>query len=174
MELILIRHGEPDYSHISKNENTQIPTMAHLSEIGKLQAENIYKNNIDLLNNSQIIISSPFNRALETAKILNKNLNLPLFIENDMHEWLPDREFKYNIDKIHDFYKDYKIKNGIRISNEPWEEDLEVKKRVLNCLSKYSYYEKIIIVAHSRLFKIVFNIKECNFCSVNKINFDYK
>ena len=171
MELILIRHGEPDYSNINKNENTIVPTRAHLSKRGEMQAKNIFQNNSNLLDKSQIIISSPFNRALETAEILNKDLNLPLFIEDDFHEWLPDREFKYEINMIHKFYKDYKDKCGIRVDDEPWEEDSEVKKRVLECLNKYSNYGKIIIVAHSRLFKIVFDVKKCDFCSVNYINF---
>lgn len=172
MHLILVRHSEPNYSDISKYENSYIPTKAHLSITGANFAYDKFNKNKNILNKGQIILASPFNRALETALILETIINKPLYIEDNLHEWLPDREFKYNISNLYNFYRDYKVKNGIRINNEPWEANEEVIQRFFKCIEKYKEFDTIIIVAHSRLFKILFNLSECDYCSINEIELE--
>lgn len=169
MELTLIRHSIPDYTKLSENDSTYLPTKAHLSEEGILLAENNFKN-IDFSEN-EIILCSPFQRALDTSSVLTKFIDIPIFIEEDLHEWLPDKNFEYKIKDIKPLYKDYVSNNGIGIDTI-WETDLEVKNRVYNVLNKYNNYEKVIIVAHSRLFKICFGLNKCDFASISKIHWE--
>lgn len=49
----------------------------------------------DILKNSEIIISSPYIRALQTAAIISKETKIPLTVEIDLREWQPDKIFQY-------------------------------------------------------------------------------
>ncbi|MDL4840495.1 histidine phosphatase family protein [Aquibacillus rhizosphaerae] len=71
--ICLIRHGETEWNHLGKIQGkTDIP----LNETGKKQA----KACRDHLEGSDwdLIISSPLQRAKQTAEIINEKLNLPL------------------------------------------------------------------------------------------------
>ena len=73
MKIVFIRHGEPDFSEVdSRGFIGQGRDFAPLTKNGINQAEKVSKN--PLLNNAQIIISSPYTRALQTAAIISKNL----------------------------------------------------------------------------------------------------
>ena len=72
MRLIIVRHGEPDYTHDC------------LTEIGHRQA----KDTAERLKNEGIeaIYSSPFGRAKQTAQYTADKLGLPVQILDFMHE----------------------------------------------------------------------------------------
>ncbi len=77
MRLIFVRHGAPDYVHDC------------LTDIGKEQAE---AASVRLAREPAAqIFSSPFGRALETAKPTAEKLGLPIRILDFMHEvdWKP-------------------------------------------------------------------------------------
>ncbi|MFX3673585.1 MAG: histidine phosphatase family protein [Paenisporosarcina sp.] len=71
--ICLVRHGETDWNLLGKLQGrTDIP----LNETGILQAEECS----EFLKSSKldVIITSPLNRAKQTAEILKKNFNVPL------------------------------------------------------------------------------------------------
>ncbi len=83
----LVRHGEPDYTVVDKNKlNKPQYNSAPLTADGIWQAERVAE---DLrLKNADLIVSSPYTRALQTAALMNNALQLPLRVEYDLHEWL--------------------------------------------------------------------------------------
>ena len=93
MKIIFIRHGEPDKSLVDERGFIgQGRDMAPLSELGILQAEQISKD--IQLNKCQLIVSSPYTRALQTAAIISKNIGLDIKVEVDLHEFIPDKSFQ--------------------------------------------------------------------------------
>ena len=73
MNLYVIRHGNTDWNLESRMQGQ---TNIKLNEIGIEQANKVRKiieeKNIDL------IISSPLDRAKQTAEIINQNMNKPI------------------------------------------------------------------------------------------------
>lgn len=66
--------------------------MAPLTELGIKQAEEVSLS--PLLEGCQVIVSSPYTRALQTAAIISKNTGLDIKVEVDIHEFIPDKTFQ--------------------------------------------------------------------------------
>ncbi len=85
----LIRHGETDWSlndmYQLKGEYRDLPS---LTPIGIKQTVDLSKD--IRLEKAEFILSSPYTRALQTAAILSKNINLDITVEYDLREWQPD------------------------------------------------------------------------------------
>lgn len=76
----LVRHGEPDYEAIANIGFYGFGrSFAPLSERGIKQVE-IAANNNRLLT-ADIIVSSPYTRALQTAAIISRKINKEIIIE---------------------------------------------------------------------------------------------
>ncbi len=90
----LIRHGRPDYSgmlgHGFKGFGRDF---APLSDEGIRQ---VLETSLDKrLRGADIIVSSPYTRALQTAQIISKNTGIDVAVEVDLHEWIPDLTNRY-------------------------------------------------------------------------------
>ena len=71
MKIVFIRHGEPDKAEVDKRGFIgQGRDLAPLTELGIRQAEEVSAN--PLLNGGQVIVASPYTRALQTAAIISK------------------------------------------------------------------------------------------------------
>ena len=89
---IFIRHGEPRYDEvIARGYKNQGYDLGKLTDRGVSQAEAVAKESI--LTGAQLIIASPYTRALQTAAIISRITQIPLVVENDLHEWMPDTSF---------------------------------------------------------------------------------
>lgn len=94
MKVIFIRHGEPNYLPCDERGFIgQGRDLAPLTDEGIQQAENVAKNSI--LSGSEIIVSSPYTRALQTAAIISRNTGLEIKVKVDLHEWRPDKSYMY-------------------------------------------------------------------------------
>lgn len=84
MEVLLIRHGQTEWNVLKK---VQGKADVELNEKGIEQATSIKT----YLNNQRIdlILCSPLTRAIQTAKIINKERNIPILID----ERLSERDF---------------------------------------------------------------------------------
>lgn len=49
---------------------------------------------ITLIDGCSVIVSSPYTRCLQTAAIVSRIRNIPLKVEVDLHEWIPDLLFQ--------------------------------------------------------------------------------
>ena len=80
MKIVFIRHGEPDKTEVDRRGFIgQGRDMAPLTEFGIKEAEGVSLS--PLLEGSQVIVSSPYTRALQTAAIISKNTGLDIKVE---------------------------------------------------------------------------------------------
>ena len=174
MKIILMRHSEPDYSDaFERNYVGQGIDLGQLTENGIQIAE---KASLDSrLDNAELIVSSPYTRALQTAAIVSKNRKLDIKVEIDLHEWIPDYSFKYtSFDECQKAIDLLKENNGLRPDNSPinYETIDELFTRAKNALLKYTDYNKIIVVAHGMVISRFIPPEEIPYCGMYEIDFD--
>lgn len=145
---ILIRHGEPRYDEVlERGYFGQGYDLGKLTEKGVMQAEARAKD-ADF-KDAELIISSPYTRALQTAAIISRVTQIPLVVENDLHEWMPDTTFKFELDASFAF-DEYMKHQGMRRDDTvyQWEAYDVLKTRVFKALEPYKSYKKVIVVCH--------------------------
>jgi broad specificity phosphatase PhoE len=174
MKLILIRHGEPDYSLVTERGfKGHGMDLASLTPEGIEQAKAVAKD--ERLKGASLIVASPYTRALQTAAIISKETQLDISIELDIHEWLPDLTYNYDNDDIVKLAaKECTACRGDYTDAEPrsWEKLSTVASRAFKSLEKYLHYDKIIVVAHGvvmRQFKFQASIP---YCGILEVDFD--
>lgn len=154
-EFYLIRHGKPDYSPCEERRYIgHGMDLAPLSEKGISQA---LKTAADpRLKDADIIVSSPYTRALQTAAIISKKTGIDIAVEMDLHEWMPDLTFKFsNADECFELTDDFKLHKGIYPEGETrrWESLSSLRKRVKSVTDKYAHYDKVIMVCHEMVMR---------------------
>lgn len=177
-KLILIRHGEPDYNMvIQRNFKGHGMDLGQLTPQGIEQAKAVSKD--ERLKGAELIVSSPYTRALQTAAIISKETKLDINIEVDIHEWMPDLTFNYSSDEFTRIaarectaYKGTYTDNDIR----GWEKLETLANRAFRCLEKYLCYDKIIVVTHGILMRQFEFQPKIPYCGIAEVNFykDYK
>lgn len=144
---ILIRHGEPRYDEMHEKGIYGLAyNFGKLTENGLEQAK---KRALDPeLKDAEIIVSSPFTRSLQTAANLAAHLGLDVYVEHDLHEWLPEKDITKSVDGAKAF-ETYMHERGKKAPHTfEYETYDEVKKRVELSLLKYTKYKKVIVVSH--------------------------
>ncbi len=90
----LLRHGEADYGLIRDRKwPGATADLAPLTALGIRQAAQAARQ-LAALGATQIV-SSPMTRALQTAAIVASSLGIPVEVEFDLREWLPDDTFSW-------------------------------------------------------------------------------
>lgn len=143
---ILLRHGEPNFDPIrARNLKGWSADIAPLTSHGEHQIRDI-ANQVKKAG-PQVIISSPMTRALQSAAIVTRLLNIPLKVEFDLHEWIPDLTFEWQtIDQVMHAYS--ALISGRHY--EPPSESLEsVRERTLRTLRGYLEYQTVLVVCHN-------------------------
>ena len=83
MKLYLIRHGETDWNLMSKRGVKGLAaSLAPLTPLGRIQIDTIA--NDYRLQEADAILCSSFTRALESAALLSRKINKPLYVEYDL------------------------------------------------------------------------------------------
>lgn len=168
-EFYFIRHGAADFSEMGrkfyKNEGS---FMCTLSEKGIEQAKTAAKD--ERLKGADLILTSPFGRALHTAAILSKELGADIKVETDLHEWFADVwEYSYLDDETacrnYGEFKDNKGKYP-EGGDKQWESADMIRERVIKVLDKYREYKKIIVVCHGILMEYFLNIPHPSNCEI--------
>ncbi len=174
MKIVFIRHGEPDKEEVDKRGFIgQGRDFAPLTDLGIKQAENVSLN--PLLADCQIIVSSPYTRALQTAAIISKNTGLNIKVEVDIHEFIPDKTFQVKGEEENKaLHKDFMCCRGEYPEGEirKWETITEIINRSKPVFDKYIDlgYKKILVVAHGgviRRYTGVGLIGHCEVCEVD-------
>ncbi len=150
-----IRHGEADWSladeeGFSGAQRDFVP----LTLRGVEQAETAACD--PRLHSAQLILSSPYTRALQTAAVINGKLGLPILVEYDLREWIPDVTFGVTSSKqVRDLSVDYDKCGGKHPDGAPrlWETKADLKKRVDGVLYNYLDYECVIVVCHGMVIR---------------------
>jgi broad specificity phosphatase PhoE len=181
MEIIFIRHGEPNYTPCDERGFIgHGRALAPLTELGIVQAEKVALNSI--LSKSEMIVSSPYPRALQTAAIISRETGIKLIVEMDLREWEPDKTFQFkSSDEADALYQDFCNCKGIYPKGEKrnWEEIDEIIDRI-NPVIHFYYkegYEKVIVVAHGGIIRRFTGEAKVQYCKPYIINycgsFDY-
>lgn len=148
-----IRHGEANYTHCLDRGFIGLGIeMAQLTQKGidQIKATSLDSRLLD----ADVIISSPFTRALQSASIIANKIQKDIQIEVDVREWCPDTSYLYKNDhEINTLHNDFEIHKGIYPNGETrlWEDCKSVRKRALAVLEKYKHFEKVIVVCHGYL-----------------------
>lgn len=150
MDVIIVRHGEADYSYCIDNGWFGLGlNLAPLTSLGQTQANKLSYNSV--FEDAQLIVSSPYTRALQTASIISTNNNIPLVVEPDLHEWIPDLSYQNNFEDEEKISNEFLANEGLWSKGKvkQWEPIDALHKRVFNVLDKYLNYKKIVIVTHA-------------------------
>lgn len=149
MKAYFVRHGKTDYSE----RNTKIyqgfgVNLAPLSELGVQQIKEAAKD--ERLKGADLILCSPYTRAVQTAAILSKELGADIVIETDLHECLANKDYSYDDVIVESSYKEYQDNQGIYPPGEEksWEDAATIRARVIKVLEKYKHYDKVVIAGH--------------------------
>lgn len=148
----LVRHGEPTYKPV--DERKFIGHGRDLAPLTENGIEGVKKTAKDSrLKNCEIIVSSPYTRALQTAAILSKELGIDLEVDVDLHEWVPDIiNFQHKTSQdCFDLYNGIPPKDELKV----WETAESMKKRIDSVLEKYTRYQKVIVVSHGMLIRTI-------------------
>ncbi|WP_435234808.1 histidine phosphatase family protein [Psychromonas sp. PT13] len=150
MDIIFVRHGVPDYTLADSRKMTQLE-----KDYAPLNRD--YINDIHVTANQikqlkpDVIISSPYTRALQTAELINRELQLELYVEHDLREWRADLTGGFlplaERDNRWFAYRDA-LKEGKPQTDTSYESTKVLKERVLKVLGKYKGYSKVVIVSH--------------------------
>ena len=146
----LIRHGKADWDDCYARKLTGFRTdFTRLTSVGQEQLEQTSKD--ERLSKADLILSSPYTRALESAAILSRNLQVRIEVEYDLHEWLPDMTGMYASQvEIFSLADEFERHHGIYPTGETrrWETLEHLKTRVSSVLHKYLNLEHMIVVCH--------------------------
>lgn len=158
----LIRHGEADYSELMEHHFFGFGRdLAPLSEKGIMQAQETATD--ERLKTAELIISSPYTRALQTAQIISKTTGIEVKVELALHEWLPDLSNKYTTSeeafRLTDEFVKYKGAYPIE-TKKLWETLEDMRKRMRRVAEKYAEYEKVIIVGYGMAFRTLAYIEK--------------
>jgi broad specificity phosphatase PhoE len=136
---LLIRHGEAEYGLAEERRLKGMGRdLVPLTPAGVQQVEELAKAFPEPLT---LLISSPMTRALQSTAILAARLSVPLQVEFDLHEWMPDLGCTYDsvdaVVRAHAEYVDQRgeWRPGIRCA---WEPRSKVIERVGDVLHRYS------------------------------------
>lgn len=160
----LIRHGEANYDGMLEKGFWGFGRdFAPLSEKGRLQAETAAKD--IRLKDAELIVSSPYTRAMQTAQIISQRIGIGVEVDIDLHEWIPDKNNQYKTsEESFAFAREFTKFHGAYPSGEEfrWESLSHMRKRVLRVADKYSDYKKVIFVGHGMVFRCLTYIEKMN------------
>ena len=152
-----VRHGEPDYQSVG--DWAEIPFGKEFAGLTKTGETQIMDAVVKLRKNSpQLIISSPYTRTMQGAGIIARELNLPIFVELDLHEWESDRTRTVrDSGELLRLCREHDSFNGIYPKNceKLWESTQLVRERVLKVLEHYLSYERVIVSGHAMMIQAV-------------------
>lgn len=157
-----IRHGQMDTAMAGKKYYKGFAyNMMTLSETGIRQIHETAKDR--RLQNAELILTSPFGRALHSAAILSKDLGLEIQVETDLHEWLADGvSFEFlSDDMAKEAYKSLTENHGRHPEGErcSWESAGQMKARVMGVLGRYRDCRAVIVVCHGTLMQYVLEME---------------
>jgi broad specificity phosphatase PhoE len=129
--IYLVRHGEADYELIRERRwPGSMADLAPLTPRGYQQAATAAKQLTGV--GAVRLVSSPFTRAMQTASVIACQVDLPLEVELDLHEWLPDDTFGWQEHaEVRAFLADFESSGGEWPDGEhrPWEPLSSVRRR---------------------------------------------
>lgn len=158
----LIRHGEPDYSMVQAQGFFGYGRdFAPLSQTGIHQAETAARD--ARLQTAELIVSSPYTRALQTAQIISRHTNLPVQVELGLHEWIPDLTNQYasSLESVLLSEEFTKYRGAYPPGKScKWETLVAMRARMRRVADQYANYTRVIFVGHGMAFRALTYIEK--------------
>lgn len=152
-----VRHGRTDYAQ--RNTSVYQGFGVHLAPLSAQGVEQIERAARDpQLAGADLILASPYTRAVQTAAILSRALDAPIAVETDLHEWLANRAYVYDPDDLAEAsYAEYMQLGGRWPQGEVrrWESAEQMRERVLGVLRRYRAQGKVIVAGHGMMIQAV-------------------
>jgi len=154
-KVYFVRHGESEYNAKRLHQHGDVS----LSESGVKQAEEIAERFLDI--SVDVIISSPYLRAKQTAEAISKRINKNIEFEKKIVELVRPSIFvgKNYDDKSIEFIKKYIKENE---HNPEWryadeENFFDIKNRALEFLLELSRRDEseILVVTHGHFLRVI-------------------
>ena len=153
----LIRHGEPNYDAVAKLGFYGFGrSFAPLSENGLKQAEEAAGDS--RLLDADMIICSPYTRALQTAAIISRKIDKEIIVEPELHEWIVDKTNSItSSEEVATLGKEFQDYKGVYPEGQEmrWESLASLRERIKRVADKYADYGKVIIVGHGMAFRVL-------------------
>lgn len=175
MTVYLMRHGEPTYRDTAE---MGLPGMG--AELGQLtpegirQAEEAAKD--PRIQDTDLIIASPYPRALQTAAIVSRKIDVPLDVAVGLFEWLPRIDYSAaSHDEIKEAWQEYMANGGVHQPEDKyplWETHDSMRARALKAIGPYLMrddIEKLLIVCHGGIMRALMNqpmLKKIRYCEI--------
>ncbi|MBO5110724.1 MAG: histidine phosphatase family protein [Clostridia bacterium] len=164
----LVRHGEPDYDAVARLGFYGFGlNFAPLSEAGIRQAKQTAAD--PRLLEAELIVSSPYTRALQTAAILADALHKEIVVEPELHEWINDKTNTLSSDEeAARLFREFKENKGVYPDGEEkcWETVASLQARVRRVADKYATYNKVIFVAHGMVCKVLARAERMSYAEI--------
>ncbi len=150
----LMRHGEADFKPIrERGWPGATADLAPLSGLGVEQARDAADGLVGA--GLTAVVASPMTRALQTAAIVAVRLGLPLSVQFDLREWLPDNTFSWrSADDVRAAVDDFDAHGGEwpEGTTRSWEPLSQLRARcsaaLRTAIAGLPGHEVIIIVCH--------------------------
>ncbi|MCR5499566.1 MAG: phosphoglycerate mutase family protein [Acetatifactor sp.] len=159
-KFLFVRHGEPDYASVGDWSRFPMGTnFAGLSERGVEQIKNSCAKLAEYP--VELIVSSPYTRALQGAAIMARELQVDVAVERDLHEWQVDVTYSITGDEnLVALCQERDRMQGVYPKGETkvWESTEIVRNRVLACLEKYKNHKCVVVAGHAIMMQAVFGI----------------
>jgi uncharacterized phosphatase len=175
MRIYIIRHGQTD---ANKNAIIQGRTDNPLNETGRLQAKQTAKYLKSLNLDFDYCVSSPLDRAIETAKIIKDSMGLK--IKTHIEDELIERDFgDFDGNRIEEGYFEA-VHEGL-IPGMETDEQIEKRVKIFFKLFFNNHkHKQVLMIAHSHVIKAILVQNLPNFdydtvltnCSINILSFD--
>jgi broad specificity phosphatase PhoE len=176
----LMRHGEADYKPIrERGWPGAAADLAPLSGLGIEQA----RDAADGLVGAGItaVVTSPMTRALQTAAIVAVRLGLPLSVQFDLREWLPDNTFSWrSADDVRAAVGDFDAHGGEWPDGtmRSWEPLSQLQVRcsaaLRTAISGLPGHEVIIVVCHGMVIWSLTGERETRPCQWRTISIPHE
>lgn len=155
MQVLFVRHTEPNYAPVTARKyKGHGRDLAPLSERGIDQAYELALD--DRFQGAELILTSPYTRALQTAAVISRIRDLPLRVEVDLHEWLVDLTFDYDsFRQVQAAVREAEAGRGIPFDGRQyhWESFQALGERAFRVLDRYRDHDKVICVTHGILIR---------------------
>jgi broad specificity phosphatase PhoE len=149
-DFYLVRHGQPDWRWTEGEHLTGwLRDFTPLTAFGHAQASVSARD--ERLKSAELVLSSPYTRALQTGAIISRILQVPLEVEFDLREWMPD--VRGQIQTLEDVFtaaRDFEVCDGFHPSEfaRHWEPREALRSRMLGVLHRYRHFERVIVTTH--------------------------
>ena len=173
MRYLIMRHGQHDNDICtSLGFVGQGLELAPLTAEGERQAEGAAHS--ALLDACPLIVSSPYTRCMQTAAVISRLRGIPMTVELDLHEWIPDLTGQNRKEDYAALDGDYERCRGAYPDGESrrWESLAAVESRLRRVFDRYSGVDGTLLVMHSMLMHQIKPYGHIPNCFIDSFEYD--